>query len=256
MSLICATSSILPSSIYQIILQVLYLESDGGPIYAETNLDRFIVEPFNTASAFLFIIISLYWYFKLRGRFGKYHYLSFSLILLSVGAVGGVIYHAFRAAPIWMWLDWLAILILCMSTGVYFLWRYFNSKTLAFLIVSALLVAQIIIFEFSPIGYATSINYIINASIVVVPTFLVLRRFRFLHVQYVLGAIVAFVLAITSRIADRWHLEWFEGIGTHFLWHIFGAIAGHLMFIFLYKITPVFPDAKTQKKALSNESAF
>ena len=40
---------------------------DGGPIYWETNLNEWIVEPYNALSAIPFIAIALYWLIKVRG---------------------------------------------------------------------------------------------------------------------------------------------------------------------------------------------
>jgi hypothetical protein len=48
---------------------------------------------------------------------------------------------------------------------------------------------------------------------------------------YVLFAFLSFVIALFFRIADHWEIL---SIGTHFLWHTFGAIAGNFMLLYIH----------------------
>src|SRR5262245_28804955 len=79
-----------------------HLATDGGPVYVETerNLDRVgtgaVVEPWNAASALLFLVVVVVWLVRLRGRYRKHPFLTCCLPLLAAGGVGGVVYHAFR----------------------------------------------------------------------------------------------------------------------------------------------------------------
>src|SRR5262249_1785758 len=79
--------------------QTMHL-ADGGPKSRETDLsrDRWIVEPWNAATASLFILISLFWAWKLRGRYRQFLFLSLCLLILGVGGIGGTLYHGFRSS--------------------------------------------------------------------------------------------------------------------------------------------------------------
>ena len=85
--------------------------TDKGPRYTETPRDPFaadapsIAEPFNTATAFLFVVLVFAWVWKLSGRFRQFPFLTSSLPVLFVGAVGGTLYHATRTRPLYFYLD-------------------------------------------------------------------------------------------------------------------------------------------------------
>ena len=51
---------------------------DGGPMYLETNLERFIAEPFNAASAAMFLLIVAYWLVRLRGQYRRHLFVCFA----------------------------------------------------------------------------------------------------------------------------------------------------------------------------------
>ncbi|MHC4562905.1 MAG: hypothetical protein ACYS8X_09055, partial [Planctomycetota bacterium] len=94
---------------------------DHGPIYAETNFDRVIVEPVNAVTTLLFVVVAVYWFVRLRGQYRRHWFVTGALPVLFIGAVGGTVYHAFRCNHIWLLLDWVPIAVLCVATGV-FMW--------------------------------------------------------------------------------------------------------------------------------------
>ena len=76
-----------------------------------------------------------------------------------------------------------------------------------------------------------NINYAILASLVLFPVLGYLIKTKFINGQWVGIALIAFILALTFRVADAW--GWFS-FGTHFLWHLFGAVAAYCMFMYIY----------------------
>jgi hemolysin III len=70
-------------------------------------------------------------------------------------------------------------------------------------------------------------------GIVLLPVLGYLIKTRFANGRWVGFALLAFVAALTFRVADGW--GWLH-MGTHFLWHSFGAIAAFCMFQYLYLI--------------------
>ncbi len=208
-------------------------QRDGGPLYTETNLSQWIVEPWNAASAFIFLLIVIYWAIRLKGIYQQYRFMSVSTAMLAVGGVGGIIYHAFRMSPVFLYMDWLPIMILCLAVSIYFIVQLSKNWTMALAVLAGSVMVQISILRSGWISdrWAVSINYIWMALMVLIPTALIIYKTRFHKAQYVFYALGAFVLAIFFRIADPW--QWLP-MGTHFLWHFFGAIACHSMFYYVY----------------------
>ena len=208
---------------------------DGGPLYTETHLDQWIAEPWNAASALLFLAIAAFWIVRLRGRYRRHAFLTACLPILVVGGVGGTVYHAFRAHRIWLLLDWVPIVVLGLAVSVYLWSRLLRRWWPGLLIVPAVFVFQRLNFALLPIGVAINLSYSILAAIVAVPTVLVLRRNRFRHAVFPLAGAACFVAAILARAADA-RYPGLLPMGTHFLWHVFGAGAGQMMAEFLYRL--------------------
>lgn len=214
---------------------LLQLLPDGGPIYTETDITATIVEPYNTLSAVLFLIMSVYWYGRLKGSFMKFPFLTSSLILLTIGGVGGVIYHAFRYSSFFLFMDWLPIMILCVMTAMYFMFKVFNSWKYAILYFLLVLIIDRVAWEIINEhngNLRANVNYTILGLGVLIPTFLMLRKTDFRNWYFVLFAFLSFVIALFFRISDQWG---FLHMGTHFLWHTFGALAGNFMLIYIHR---------------------
>jgi len=96
---------------------------DRGPIYLETVMGRFPVEPWNTVSNLLFLALIVNWVWRLqRDGIGPHRFIAGALPVLFIGWVGGTIYHATRSANIWLFLDIGPIALLVIATAVFF-WR-------------------------------------------------------------------------------------------------------------------------------------
>jgi hemolysin III len=169
---------------------------------------------------------------KIKGQFRAHPFLTYCLALLYIGGIGGTTYHALRQWSFFIAMDWMPIMLLCVSAGVYFLaqsakWYY-----------AVLMVVGYLGFQFLLKGWLTgdshlfvNINYAIMAMLVLLPALNYLIYTKWKAGKWVGYALLAFVLALTFRIADKW--EWLS-VGTHFLWHSFGAIATFCMFNYIY----------------------
>lgn len=207
--------------------------ADGGMLYAETNLQHFFPEPLNTLTSCLFIAIAVYWTFKLRRRTRQHTFLIFAIALLYIGGVGGTLYHGLRQWRFFIMMDWVPIMLLCVAAGIYFmarLTRWYYAVALVILYICLQIYLRQLLAE-SDLQLFININYALLASLVLFPVlgFLVSTRFR--NGKWVVMALVAFVAALTFRVADGW--GWLEN-RTHFLWHVFGAIAGFCMLQYIY----------------------
>lgn len=205
---------------------------DGGTLYAETNLQHLFPEPLNALTSCFFLGIAIYYTLKLRGNFRSHRFLSYCLVLLYIGGIGGTTYHALRRWPVFIIMDWLPIMLLCVSAGIYFLakltrWYY-----------AAVLIAGYVGFQFffrnilsNNMQLFININYAMMAALVLIPVLAYLIRNKWKDGKWVGFALVAFAIALMFRIADKSELL---STGTHFLWHTFGAIATACMFNFIY----------------------
>jgi hypothetical protein len=208
---------------------------DGGVVYAETNLHNLIAEPYNAASASVFLVIALYWVMRIKTSYHHYLFLGISTIILLIGAVGGTLYHAFRISKIFLVMDWLPILLLCVMAALYFLYQTTGKWWHGLLLLLGFAGAQILMWKFVAAGHrqlSININYALMALLVLLPLALFLVKVRFRHYRYVVLSLLCFTLALLFRIYD--HDNWLP-VGTHFLWHCFGAIACHQIFLFIYK---------------------
>jgi hypothetical protein len=133
-------------------------------------------------------------------------------------------------------MDWMPIMLLCIAAGVYFtakLTRWYYAAILVVLYVSFQVFARKYMMQEGDIQLFININYAVLAGIVLLPVLVFLVRTGFYKGYWVGAALLAFVAALTFRIADGW--GWLAH-GTHFLWHVFGSVAAYCMFSYIYLI--------------------
>ena len=215
------------------------LHIDGGPMYTETNVKNTIPEPVNTLSAAIFMFIAIYWWYKASKQASGFRFLKLSAIILAIGGLGGTIYHGLRIYEWAMWMDWIPIVLLCIAAAAYFVYLLFKNIYLALLSLVLAVLLQYLNFTLIPDSLNTSTSYAILAIYVLLPITMALVKTQYLYWIYPIAALGAFVVALTFRIADR--EQWLQPIGTHFLWHTFGAVACHAMFTYLFLFKRAFP---------------
>lgn len=210
---------------------------DGGPLYTETHLGQLIKEPWNMATAGMFLLIALYWGLRLRGQYGRHPLLAWAVPLLVIGGVGGVIFHGFRMHVFFLVMDFLPILILLVAGAVYF-WRQVLKSywQVALAVTPFVLASGLVHTTLGSANRALAINvgYAFLALTLLLPLGLVMVRTRWRHGGWLAGALVCFSVALTARALDRYSPAWLT-MGTHFLWHVFGALASHWVVVFIYR---------------------
>ncbi len=207
---------------------------DSGPIYQETMAGRLPVEPFNTYSNILFLLILIYFSQKVYKDYKNHRFLAWSLPVLFTGFVGGTVYHATRSHDMWMYMDWLPIVILCLAVSVYYTVKLRISRR------KRLLLAMLILFlvfgvQLIPLSghVKTSVEYIATVLGLLLPIVTYFLTTKLYHWGYVLLAFLSFGLAISFRILDNF--LYIFPMGTHWLWHIFGALSVFFLINFIYK---------------------
>lgn len=210
---------------------------DFGPIYAETVLGRFPVEPWNTASNIFFLILIVYLIRRSAFDFRRYPLVVIAIPILTVGFIGGTVFHATRSNSIWLRLDYMPIFILSLLAAYHFWKEFFGSTVRAAIALLAVFICVRLPWYFSalPIGLRIGVGYSGLALALIVPALLVCAREKWVDWRYLAAATLSFAGAITFRTIDKGLGAELLPMGTHFLWHTLGALSVYLMFEFVLR---------------------
>lgn len=208
--------------------------NDSGPIYKETLAGRLPVEPFNTFSNLFFLAIIIYFSIKVYKNYRQHLFLAFAIPVLFISFFGGTIYHATRSHEIWLLLDWVPIILLCLSVSVYFSFKVGTNwyKKTAILVLVFLLIFGVRIIDW-PEKLSISIGYLGTVFGLLLPVILYLIKTSFKNGLQIILAVFSFALAISFRVLDSQFVQ--LEMGTHWLWHSFGAIAVFFLMNFIFK---------------------
>lgn len=219
---------------------------DRGPRYTETPPDPYapgappVAEPWNAVTATLFIVVVGVWAWRLRGRYRDYPFLCCCLPILFAGGVGGTLYHATRASPLFLALDVIPITLLGLAGSVFMAVRYWGGRGWWFLpAVSAfyLVTNRVFFAALRPanVQLSISLSYASLAVVVIAPIVLVLWKTRFRYGGWFVAGLVAFALAMFFRLWDAVAGPYLP-MGSHWLWHTFGAVTTALVMEYFYLV--------------------
>lgn len=208
---------------------------DGGAMYAETNPDHFIVEPWNALSSLLLILPAVYWAIRLKNRYGEYPFITCCIPLLFLGGLGSTLFHAFRVSPFFLYMDVLPTAILTLSLSIYFWTQAVGRWWIGAGIIIISIVCRMWIFSiFSP-HTAINFSYAISGMVILIPLIYMLFKTHFQQSGSILFAVIFFALSLVFRETDAWEKQFFP-MGTHFLWHAFSAVGALYLAEYLYFI--------------------
>lgn len=208
--------------------------NDSGPIYKETIAGRLIVEPYNTFSNLIFLIILWYWGMKVYRNPRQHQFLTLVLPIIAISYVGGTIYHATRSHEFWLLLDWVPIMLLCLAMVIYFIFKIVGKWwQRALFIVSIFGVSYALRILPMQETIRISAGYIITALTVMVPIVWYLSKTRFINIRLVIIAFLIFGVAIYFRSIDL--AQTIFPMGTHWLWHFWGGVAVHFLIAYIFK---------------------
>jgi len=211
---------------------------DFGPVYAETDLARFPVEPWSVFSNLIFLLIVIYWAFRTKLNYRHYPLITIAVPLIFIGFCGGELYHAFRNYRLWLLLDYLPILFLALTGCVYFWQLIYKNIFLTFIssLLPLFLYRIFTIFVLLPDAIYISLGYAALALNVMFPTLLYcILKNRKNCFSLFLGAIF-FAVAVLFRQMDFDYGKTIVPVGTHFLWHIFGGISVFFFMRYIYSV--------------------
>ena len=219
---------------------------DGGPPYAETPPDPyapgapFPAEPWNAITAALFVVVALVWMVRLHGRYREYPFLSCCLPILLAGGTGGTLYHVTRTSYAFFLLDVVPISLLGLAGSVFMAVRYWGARGWWFIPAGCAFfvgVNQVLFAAVAPrdVQLVINLSYASLAVVVLTPIALVLLRTRFRHGGWVVAGVVAFAIGWFFRLIDL-RMGLVMSMGTHWLWHTFGAIATAMLVEYFYRV--------------------
>jgi hypothetical protein len=224
---------------------------DRGPRYAETPPDPHapdapvIAEPFNAATAALFIVIVGYWVIRLRGRYSRFPFLISCLPILLVGGIGGTLYHAFRTRPLYFFLDVVPISFLGLAGALYLTFRlgrwhgwvrvgaYGVGAVVVYLAIN-LFIFRVLRFDQFP-NLPVNLSYASLAVVVLIPLLGVMVYTKFRWAAYVWAGLACFGIAFFCRLVDGTPYGALP-MGTHWLWHLFGAACTQFLIAYFYRL--------------------
>ena len=210
------------------------MPNDNGPIYLETVMGRFPVEPWNTFSNLLFLALIVFWFLRIRHDARDHMFIALSLPVLLLGYVGGTVFHATRSHNIWLALDFGPIAFLMLAVATFFWRRQAVSWFLAplFVIVPIVLAGLAL----SQMGQRAGPQwgYPIMVFIMLLPVARYLMRTGWKGAGLIGASLAVFALAAWLRSIDGSALVGLLPMGTHWLWHSFGAVAVHLLILYIH----------------------
>lgn len=224
--------------------------ADGGPVYAETPADPFgpaspvPAEPFNTATAAVFIAIAVYWAVVIRRRWRNTPFLAAAVPVLFAGGVGGTLYHAYRTRLTYFLLDVIPIQLLGLGAAITLTARLARDLGRARVVltaaglVAAFVAVNAVLFRNLPGetgNLLVNLNYASLAAVILAPMLAVLVRTRFRHGSWVLVSVGTFAIAWFCRLVDERGMSGLP-MGTHWLWHLFGAASTQAVAAYLYRL--------------------
>lgn len=220
-----------------ILLQVkdgVYLK-DGGHFYQETNLDNFIVEPWNAVSSLAIALPAIYWGFKTFKDYRIFKFLWFCIPLMFLNGLGSTLYHAFRSSVFFLWLDMFPAAILTLGVSLYFWNKVLRNAWLVLGIFLPAFLSRYVGYEFFSYAVATNVSYAIGGILLFLPILIFMRRHHYHYATEIMISMLSLIVALIFRTIDRMEIVPLS-MGTHFLWHVFSGIGGYYLALYLYKI--------------------
>ncbi len=195
----------------------------SGPIHAETKPGRFPVEPLNTLSCLLFIVVIFYCVRRTRLRLFRHPLLVTALPFITAGFVCGTLHHAFRTTYTFLAMTYLSIFFAVLLCCIFFWHRVVRSWSLSFVCALILPLAfRLLLPALSLKGrLPVSTVYVMEGFMLLLPVSLHSYRRSCRGLGFLVASGLLFAVAVFFREIDLIVMDVIP-FGSHFLWHIFG----------------------------------
>jgi len=208
---------------------------DGGQFYYETDLSRFIVEPWNAASSLTFLIPAFIWIYLIRKDLKSHPFFFFCQCLLAIGGIGSALYHAFRVSEVLMLLDVLPITILTIALGLNFWIKVFKRLSWAIWLNVIFFFIRSYFYFITDDPNGINIAYFLSGANIGIPLIVILFRTKWRGAFSLALSLSFCLLALYFRFIDD-DRPTLMMIGTHWLWHVFCSFGAYFLSQYLYLI--------------------
>ena len=222
-------------SLNQKTVETLRVAGDGCAVNAETVPGRFPVEPFNAISNFAFLAIIIYWTWKTKFRIRLYPVIVITMPLIFGAFICGMMHHILRSGKEWHILNLICISYAVITTCVYLWYRVTGSWMKSFLCVFSIpLIFRLFLASISlPEVISVAVVFVVMAMAIMIPACIHCIRNHLKNLDLLIISSISFMIALVFRQIDA-NLVGISTIGTHFLWHIFGAISVFFVLKYLF----------------------
>jgi hypothetical protein len=190
--------------------------------YCERVDNSIFGEPINLLTNLTFIISACFVFRLLKEKKVQDNTYKFLIGIILMIGVGSASWHSFRTSLAHA-LDFVPIFIFFLSFLFLMLEKLLKSKSQAILLTSTYFVLQLSVSFLFPQILNGSIRHIVNIGIFILLILWIKKKYRRLNssVYLAFGTYSVGVLfrSMDSLVCSNFHL------GTHFLWHIFTAMA-------------------------------
>ena len=223
---------------------------DGFPPNAETVAGGFPAEPLNAISNLGFLLVLVYWALKTKFRIRLYPVIVITMPLMFCALVAGTMHHILRSDKVWHSITLLCIFFAVVNACVYLWYRVTESWMKSFLCVMAVpLVFRLFLASLTfPEKISVAVVFVVMALAMLIPAVVHCMRNHLKNLELLVISSLAFMIALIFREADA-NLVGIMPLGTHFLWHIFGAVS------LFYLLKYLFITDKTKSKKVFLEFA-
>lgn len=209
--------------------------NDGFPKHAETVPGRFPVEPLNAVSNIAFLFILCYWTWKTKFRIRIYPAIVLTMPLLLGAFVAGTMHHLLRSDKVWNGIVLLCIFFAVINTCIYLWYRITESWLKSFVGVLAVpFIFRIFLASITlPDKITMSTVFVVMALAIMIPAVIHCIQNHLKNLELLVISSISFIIALIFRETDA-NLIGIFAIGTHFLWHVFGALSIFFMLKYLF----------------------
>lgn len=181
------------------------------------------------ASAAIFIGLAAWYAWRLYGHYRKHPLHTTTIPILLLGGIGGTLYHGLRTQRVYLLMDFVPILVLLFLCAIY-CWLQVLPKAWWLLVaVPPFILLQALTWQIStwldvPRQVAFNLFYLTVAISTLVPIIWIQVKTDYRFGRRFIYALACFLLALLCRYLDTVRPPLLP-MGTHFLWHTFGAAA-------------------------------
>jgi len=191
------------------------------------------------ATSLVLIALALYWFLRLRERFGRHPFIVFSSALIVIVSLAGALSHAWPGNaddPVWRlvyFLDWAPAFILAIAAAACLWSRAFGTVEAGILAALMPNLVAIAVAGSLPHRFRMHVAALFLAGNVFLAAISDLRRRDWRHGLFVMGAMFCLLVGVALRAVHPLVATVFRP-GTHFIWHLFGGGTAHLMLLYIF----------------------